>query len=478
MQDNSSMKKVWLFIYLLLPVFSFCQDIVLQLNKAIKKIEGDEQFKHAIVSLYVVDATRGNVIFDKNGAVGLAPASCQKIVTSVTAFELLGPDFRFKTYLTHAQNIKNGILQGNLYIICQGDPTLGSDRWNSTSEESVLKKIAVILQQNNRKLIGGNLVGDDRYFAFDPLPNGWVWEDIGNYYGAGVWGINWRENQFDVTFKTGKVENDATTIYATKPAIVLNNYAFINFVKTGNKASGDNAWLFSAPFNKHIIAKGRVPISAEGFTISGSLPNPPKLFLQTVKDYLKNKSIPILGEIQSFTEERMNNKTVAIPQGILLDSIQSPTLDSINFWFLKKSVNLFGEALVKTIAAKKYLNPTKESGVGIIKDFWCKSGIEKSALNIIDGSGLSPANRVTTNSLVTILQYAQQQKWFASFYNALPLINGIKMKDGYISGVRSYAGFIKNSIGKEYIFSLIVNNFDGSPSASKEKIWKLLDVLK
>ena len=472
------MKTVCLIIYLFIPAFLFSQDVVTQLSASIKKMESDEQFKHAIISMYVVDAKTGKVVFDKNGATGLAPASCQKIVTSVTAFDLLGPDFCFKTYITYDHAVKGGTLEGNLYVVGQGDPTLGSARWNNTSEEAILKKITAILQQHNIKSVTGNLVADDHYFAFDAVPNGWVWEDIGNYYGAGVWGINWRENQFDITFKTGASENDATTIVATKPIIILNEYSFINLVKTGTRESGDNAWLFSAPFGKNIIAKGTVPMSAEGFTISGSLPNPPKLFLETVKDYLNDKGIPVLGSIFSFSEQRMSNKTILIPQGTLLDSIQSPSLDSINYWFLKKSVNLFGEALVKTIAAKKSANGTTESGVNVIKDLWSKRGIEKSALHIIDGSGLSPGNRVTTGSLVTILQYAQKQKWYASFYNALPLTNGIKMKDGYISGVRSYAGYVKSGGGTEYVFSFIVNNFDGSPSTAREKIWKLLDVLK
>jgi D-alanyl-D-alanine carboxypeptidase/D-alanyl-D-alanine-endopeptidase (penicillin-binding protein 4) len=472
------MKKVCLIIYLFIPEFLFSQDIATQLSLSIKKLESDDQFKHAIISLYVADGKTGKVVFDKNGAKGLAPASCQKIIISASAFDLLGANFRFKTYLTFDLPVKNNVLQGNLYVIGQGDPTLGSDRWKSTSEETVLKKIADILQQQNVKSVAGDIVGDDRYFSFDALPGGWVWEDIGNYYGAGVWGINWRENQYDVTFKTGTTENDATTISTTKPVIILKDYSFINFVKTGAKGSGDNGWLFSAPFSKNIIAKGTVPVSAEGFTISGSLPNPPKLFLETARDYLKEKGISVSGNILSFSEQRMNNKIVVIPTGTQLDSIQSPTLDSINYWFLKKSVNLFGEALVKMMAAKKYTNGTTDSGISIIRDLWSKRGIEKSALNIIDGSGLSPANRVTTASLVTILQYAQKQKWYASFYNALPLTNGIKMKDGYISGVRSYAGYVKSNEGTEYIFSFIVNNFDGSPSVAREKIWKLLDVLK
>ncbi|MEO7046731.1 MAG: D-alanyl-D-alanine carboxypeptidase, partial [Ferruginibacter sp.] len=107
-----------------------------------------------------------------------------------------------------------------------------------------------------------------------------------------------------------------------------------------------------------------------------------------------------------------------------------------------------------------------------------KRGIDKSALKIIDGSGLSPANRVTTNALVTVLQYAKKQSWFSSFYFDLPEINNIKMKDGYINGVRSYSGFIKSNTGKEYTFSFIVNNFDGNPGTVREKMWKVLDLLK
>ena len=116
--------------------------------------------------------------------------------------------------------------------------------------------------------------------------------------------------------------------------------------------------------------------------------------------------------------------------------------------------------------------------IKIIKDFWGDKGIEKSSLKIIDGSGLSPANRVTTKALVTVMQYAKDQPWFSSFYYGLPEINGVKMKDGYINGVRSYTGFIKSNDGTEYTFSFIINNFDGSASSVREKMWKVLDILK
>ena len=472
------MKTVCLFIYLFISFVSFSQDIATQLSIYVKKLEKDEQFKHAIISLYVVDSKTGNIIFDKNAQLGLAPASCQKVITSVSAFEMLGKEFRYKTYIMHDQPINNGILQGDLYFVGGADPTLGSQRWNATSEGAIVKKIAAILQKNKIQSITGDLVADDSYFAFEPVPKGWVWEDIGNYYGAGVWGLNWRENQFDATFKTGKAENDSTTLIAIKPDAVLKEYLFVNFVKTGAKASGDNAYLFSAPFSKNIIVRGTVPLSAEGFTISGSVPNPPKLFLQTIGEFFKKSGITVTGNIRTYSEDLMNNKPLLMPKEMVIDSIVSPSLDSVNYWFLKKSVNLFGEAFVKTIARKNNGYGNTDSGINIIKNFWNKKGVDKASLNMIDGSGLSPANRVTSNALVMVLQYAKMQSWYTSFYNALPLINGIKMKDGYISGVRSYAGYIKSKNGSDYTFCFIINNFDGSAAAAREKIWKLLDILK
>ena len=117
-------------------------------------------------------------------------------------------------------------------------------------------------------------------------------------------------------------------------------------------------------------------------------------------------------------------------------------------------------------------------GIEIVRDFFASKGIDKTALNIIDGSGLSPQNRVTTDAMVKVLQYAKTRSWFPSFYNALPEFNGMKMKSGSIGGVRAYVGYHKANSGKEYSFSIIVNNFDGSSVEMVKKMYKLLDLLK
>ena len=119
-----------------------------------------------------------------------------------------------------------------------------------------------------------------------------------------------------------------------------------------------------------------------------------------------------------------------------------------------------------------------DSGVNVIKNFWKNKGIDPYAINIIDGSGLSPSNRVTTKALVTVMEYARKQTWFPSFYDALPTISGIKMKSGSISGVISYTGYIKSKNGNQYTFAFVINNYDGSGNEVRRKMWKLLEILK
>ena len=60
----------------------------------------------------------------------------------------------------------------------------------------VLSQWAEAIKLAGIKRINGAIIGDDRIFGTQTTPEGWVWQDIGNYYGAGTSGLAWRENQF------------------------------------------------------------------------------------------------------------------------------------------------------------------------------------------------------------------------------------------------------------------------------------------
>jgi serine-type D-Ala-D-Ala carboxypeptidase/endopeptidase (penicillin-binding protein 4) len=469
------MKTFFLVFSLVISTISFGQKHDARLAAAFKIFESDTRFKHALISLYVVDSKTGKVIFDKNSQIGLAPASCLKVVTSAAAFDLLGKDYRYKTELGISGDIKDGHLIGSINITGYGDPTLGSWRYTKTTQDVVLNSFYESIAPFKINAVDEILI-DNSKWGSETMPGGWTWEDMGNYYGAGTSSFNWNENQYTVNLKPGKLVGDKVDILSLKP---YPGIQLVNELTTAEKGTGDQTIIYFSPYSNMGFIRGTIPRGVDSFQVAGASTDGAYSFANLFASKLNNSGITIERGMRSLFNSLMNNeKQVVIPSQKLLATHYSPPLDSINYWFLQKSVNLYGEAFVKTIAYEKTGFGSTDTGVNIIKDFWNKNGIEKSALNIIDGSGLSPANRVTTNALVTVMQYAKKQSWFSSFYNALPEQNGIKMKSGYIGGVRSYTGYIKSRSGTEYTFSFIINNYDGNPGAVREKMWKLLDTLK
>lgn len=463
----------WLAFILYLCTFnSYSQTISEKLDVAINKLAADSQFNHATISLYIVESRTGKIIFDKNSQTGLAPASCLKIITSTTAFELLGKDYTYKTKLGYDGKIDSGILKGNIYVVGSGDPTLGSWRYKGTTENILLTNFIRSIKARGIQKIKGLVLGDDRIWGTQRIPDGWIWQDIGNYYGAGASGLNWRENQYDLILRSGKKIGDFVKITSTRPKF-LPGIHLINELSSAEKGSGDNAYIYLAPDAETGFIRGTIPVNEDSFVITGSMPDAGKLLAASIYQSIAPD--------KNYTDNNINylkGKAKWKQPDSIFYTYTSPPLDSIIYWFLKRSVNLYGEALVKTIGYEKIKVGSTDAGIKVIRDFWSKEGIERSSLKIIDGSGLSPANRVTTKALVTVMQYAKDQNWFSSFYYDLPEINGIKMKDGYINGVRSYTGYMKNKQGVEYTFSFTINNFDGSASSVREKMWKVLDLLK
>ncbi len=464
------MKQALVTIIILLNVcLAFSQDVSQRLTESMKSLEADPLLKHAIISLYVADSKTGKQVFNKNAQVGLAPASCQKIFTSIAAFELLGQDYRYKTVLGYDGQVEAGTLKGNLHITGSGDPTLGSWRWEQTKENQVLRKWITEIKKAGIKKVSGLIIKDDINWSSATIPDGWIWQDIGNYYGAGATSVNWRENQYDLNLRSGVKMGDTCAIVSIVPASVKLN--LISEVQTAEKGSGDNAFIYLPPGANIGYVRGTIPIGEKTFTISGSLPEPFSALSNSFNDFMNSQGIEISKQESS----------VSMPQVFTINQLSayySPGLDSINYWFLKKSINLYGEALLKSIAYEKEGFGSTEKGVKVLQNFWSERGIEKSALNIMDGCGLSPQSRVTTDALVKAMLYARSKQWFNTFFHALPEINGITMKSGSINGARSYTGYIKSKNGNEYTFAIIVNNYDGNATEMTRKMWRILDILK
>ena len=462
------MKKLLLFFFTFSSYWLSAQNTETQFNNAFKILQEDPAFKHATISLYMINTTSGKTVTDWNIETGVAPASCQKVITAATSFVLLGHDYRFKTTLGYTGKIVNGVLNGNLILKGSGDPTLGSWRYDETKEDKIISDFKDAISREGIHDITGHVLVDESLWNSEATPDGWIWQDIGNYYGAGARQLNWRENQYDLYLKSGNTVGDPVTIAGTKPAYVYSLH-LKSKVTSGPKGSGDNNYIYLPLGDDYGYVRGTTPVNEDHFTISGAMPKPASQLALTLEAALKNQ--PVEKIAASYPQETV------LPKATIFYTYHSPTLDDIIFHFLRRSINLYGEALIKTLGYQFTNYGVTDSGVNVIQNFWKDKGVEPYAMNIIDGSGLSPSNRVTTKALVTVMEYARKQDWFQSFYNALPTYSGIKMKSGSITGVISYTGYIKGKNGDGYTFSFVINNYDGSGNDVRHKMWKLLGIL-
>ena len=440
------------------------QNIAQKLDVATKNLLNSTPAYAANLSVYVADEN-GNFIYEHNGNRGLSSASTQKIFTAATALETLGKNYQYTTTASYSGDISGGNLSGNLYIHSNGDPTLGSWRYENYKPENFRQKFLEALKQKGISKISGDLIIDDSYFDFQTVPGGWPWNDLGNYYGAGVWSVNWRENQFDISMN-GKEMKGLN--------VDLPNVNWVNDLKTGG--TSDQSLIFTAPYSDVALINGTLP--AKAITVSGATPNPPLTLGTEIKKWLQDSGISFSGKVTSTSMQRINGeKILTAPKNTVIFEHKSPTLDKIVYWFMRKSVNLYGETFIKTLGKEKKNQGSFDAGISYLKEFWKEKGINPAMINFADGSGLSPQNYVSARAEVQALLWSRKQPWFNDFFEGFPTqANGMKMKSGTMKDTKSFAGYHTSKDGKKYVFAIIINNYQSSNLS--DALYKVLNVLK
>ena len=455
---------------------SYAQNLKQKLDQNFNTLTNHTSLKNGIASIHIINSETKETIFEKNANIGLPTASTLKVITSITALDILGKDFTYKTKLYYTGEIDSiGILHGDIIIQGDGDPTLGSNRYENTKENVILSKWKSAIINAGITTINGKIIADDRKYNGHDLPGGWIWNDMGNYYGAGISSLNWRENSTGINFKVGDIQKSADLLNTTSDISYLK---VINQVKTGRQGSGDNVYGYSAPYSEKIVLKGTYGVDLKK-TIEVSLPDPAYDLAYNLKLALEKDNIYTTEGITTGQRMTEDNDHISAQPYTELDIHISPPLHEIVYWFNQKSINLYGEALLKSIAYFSGGKTSTQDGTFYLKKYWeQKLNIKNSELDLKDGSGLSPQNNVTTKAMNTIMQYAIGRPWFNEFNKSLPTYNNMTMKSGTIGGTLGYTGYHTAKDGKKYTFSLLVYNYDNTASRMRQLMFTFLDSLK
>jgi serine-type D-Ala-D-Ala carboxypeptidase/endopeptidase (penicillin-binding protein 4) len=447
-----------------LTICSFSQEISSETFLA------DSSLAHASVSLCVADAKTGDILFDYNSGTSLTPASVMKVITSAAALELLGPGYTFKTTVgyTGTLNKRTGLLKGNIIIHGGGDPALGS-KYFSDHYSNFMNNWVSEIKKLGIKRIKGKIITDDSYYDYLPVPGKWIWEDIGNYYGAGAYGLSVYDNTYEIHFKTSS-DNTMPSMKEIIPKECRSELSDF-LISSGTT---DEGYVFAAPYGTGGWIAGTIPVNQQDFVLKASVTDPPLLMAEIVNEKLKASGIKTSTNPTTVRLE-LNykpEKVVAITETI------SPPLADIIEVLNHESVNLFAEHLIKELGKKFKNNGSTASGAEVIIEFLKNSGIDTNGMFIEDGSGLSPVNAINTRELVRLLVYMKNRgKYFSEYYSSLPdagkngtLKNNfkdpsfnsrLKAKSGSMTRVRSFAGYFNTVSGKEMAFSIIINNYSG-----------------
>ncbi len=486
---------IMLFIILALSFAVKAQDNVLPetaLDRQIQSFREDPVIKHAGWGLWVKELGAENPLASINENLSLVPASSQKIIPTATALLIFGSDFQYQTILQYSGEVdRRGVLKGNLYIRGSGDPTLGSASMDdSLALPRVLDFFMKALKEKGIKSIDGHIIADETVFDDEMVPRKWLWEDIGNYFGAGSSGFTINENEYTVFFEAGTSEGSPAKVLRTEPEV--HGMRFINQVTTGPRGSGDQVYIFGAPFQSERTLTGTVPLGSTDFPVRGSLPDPPLFFANALKDHLTANNIRVKGEAFSM-------RTAQISQIATTESRQdiaawhSPPLSAIVERTNMISVNTYAENLIKTIGYHFSGKGTLDAGLEAVKKFWEEKGLEWDGIKLHDGSGLSPSNRLTVKHLGWMLAFIAEEKQFERLLESLPKAGHsgsiarqfrgtpsegvLRAKSGFLSNVRSYAGYTILENGNKAVFAFIINDYHGSPAAMRNKMVLLMDAI-
>ncbi len=488
------MRLIFILILTFLLIKTNGQDTIITLknhnvNQVIDSFKSDKDLKNASIGFVAKDLKTGEIISSLNPDLSLMPASTLKIITTATALEILGKNYRFSTILQYSGNIDtiNRILKGNIYIKGGADPTLGSVHFDKLKKYEFLKSWVKSVVNLKIDSIQGSIIADASKYSNEIACPKWLWEDIGNYYGAGANGLTVFDNLYELHLMSPNKAGSLTSIKFIDPEVP--GLTFHNEVLSSD-IKADEAFIFGSPYQYLNEIRGTIPKGKEDFVIKGAMPDPAMFLAKKLKSSLKIANINCSNEPNTVRNLILKGDSISGARKDLQVNY-SPYLFEIVNIINKKSINLFAEHLLLETGYTLKNEGTYKQSIEAVLEFWKKKGMDTNGFYMLDGCGLSRSNSITSNQLVFVLNYMKSKsKNFEVFNNSLSIAGesgtitslgkntaaegNVHAKSGSIDRVRAYAGFVTTKSGRELAFSVNISNYNCSDSECRNKLEKLL----
>jgi len=471
----------------------------------------------------IVDLDTGKALFSQNPSQLFLPASNTKLFTTAAALAIAGPDYRFRTTVEAEGRIdSHGRLLGDLVIVGRGDPNISGrtlpyalKTQRVAPHTQILEEMADQVAKSGLKMVDGDLIGDDTYYAFERYAEGWALDDLQWVDGAPVSALTFNDNVVFVNIQPGEQPGEKALI-TVEPE--TGYYELDNRIVTSPAGGTKRIGIHRDPGSKKIALWGSLPQGDAGMKEPLAIEDPAEFVAQLFRTLLERRGITVRGkararhgegaqffdqtplplalptpgidnpmatsaaqagtaaannQLSSTPAQRAPDADLASANKVLAEHFSTPLLDDIRV-INKTSQNLHAELALRLAGKLRGSGGSFEGGAAAIKQFLVQAGLKDDEFTFLDGSGLSRRDLVTPAATVQLLLYAARQPWGAAFEESLPVsgtdgsladrfqntpaVGLIHAKTGSLSHVNALSGYGQTQAGKRFVFSIFCNN--------------------
>ena len=408
----------------------------------------------ATVGVLVVRADDGRMLFERAADHLLVPASNLKILTALAALAAFGPTHRFTTRVSAPALPDSDGTVPALAVHGGGDPALTSEEW---------WRLAADLHRAGLRRVRGDLILDDSYFdqqRWNP-----AWQEVSaRAFTAPVGALTANYGSFAVEVRTDP--GGASRISIDPP---LPFFDLVNRLKPGSDSL--EITRESSGGRERVIVSGAVA-GGNPVTVYRSVDDPIRYAAALFRFQLAAVGIAVDGADRLGAAPAEYRELVAFDGKPLADVLRS---------LMKYSNNNIAETLLKDLGAAQSGAPgTWPNGVAAARQQLATLGLPADDVHMVDGSGLSPADRVTPRLLVAALRTARASFAFGpEFVSALPIAGrdgtldkraagaagAVRAKTGLLATAAALSGYAHTRGGDDVIFSLLINDYQHGDAA-------------
>ena len=470
----------------------------------------------------------GRILYSHDADRLFAPASNAKLFTTAAALALMGTGYRMQTTVeSAAPPDKYGRLNGDLVLVGRGDPNLSGRAlpFKIKTERPlppahVIDELADQLVTRGVKIIDGDIVGDDSFFADEPYGQGWSQQDVLTMWGAPVSALAVND---DVVYLNVLPADRADERAFVSLSPYADYYRIDNRVLTTPSGGARRISIRRRRGGHHLEIRGTIPLNDPGYGEALAVDDPAEWSALLLRDALARRGVVVYGKVRAHHLESPVAASAAFPASSNFQSANSPSGEppktsppntdprpvvlaehlslplGVDIRVINKvSQNLHAEMLLRLLGREKGAPNKPDSGLlgqssgsvagglQVLRDFLKLAGIAPEEHALYDGCGLSRHNLVSPHATVKLLRYAARQPWGPEFIDSLPLagVDGtlasrlqgvpaaamLHAKTGSLEHVNVLSGYVTTATGRRLVFSILSNNHTLSGKKADEVI--------